>query len=94
MHGEAAKSSFIFFGIVHGKTHFPLDILVEDVLSNSETTRELQLTKEHIGVLLTMVDHASSIEKQRSMPSVESCVKYRIIHSSHPRRWESSWTLN
>jgi len=68
--------------MVHGKTHFPSDILVEDVLSNPETTRELQLTKEQIGVLLKMVDHASSIEKQRSMPRYGWETRDKIIRPS------------
>jgi HEPN domain-containing protein len=46
------KSVLYFFGLVHGKTHFPSDILVGEVLNNPETTREMTLSKEQIGFLV------------------------------------------
>jgi len=71
-----------FFGVVQGKTHFPSDILVGDVLNNPETLRELTLSKEAIGFLLSMADNAASIEKQRSMPRYGWETRDRIIKPS------------
>ncbi len=76
------KSILYFFGIVHGKTHFPSDILAGEILSNPETTRDLSLSKEQIGFLLAMADNAASIEKQRSMPRYGWETKDRIIKPS------------
>jgi HEPN domain-containing protein len=76
------KSVLYFFGLVHGKTHFPSDILVGEVLNNPETTREMTLSKEQIGFLLSMADNAASIEKQRSMPRYGWETRDRIIKPS------------
>ena len=45
-------------------------------------TRELQLDKEKIELLLKMVDNASSLEKQRSMPRYGWETRDRIIKPS------------
>lgn len=76
------KSVLYFFGVVQGKTHFPSDILVGDILNNPETLRELTLSKAAIGFLLSMADNAASIEKQRSMPRYGWETKDRIIKPS------------
>ena len=76
------KAVLYFFGIIHEKTHFPSDILAEDILNNPEMTRELQLDKAQIELLLKMVDNASSLEKQRSMPRYGWETRDRIIKPS------------
>ena len=76
------KAVLYFFGIIHEKTHFPSDILAEDILNNPEMTREFQLDKEKIELLLKMVDNASSLEKHRSMPRYGWETKDRIIKPS------------
>ena len=76
------KAVLYFFGIIHEKTHFPSDVLAEDILNNPEMTRELQLDKEKIELLLKMVDNASSLEKQRSMPRYGWETRDRIIKPS------------
>ena len=76
------KAVLYFFGIIHEKTHFPSDVLAEDILNNPEVTREMQLNKEQIELLLKMVDGASSIEKQRSMPRYGWETRDRIIKPS------------
>jgi len=82
MHRETAESSFIFFGIIHEKTHFPSEILAEDILNNPEMIRELQLNKDQIKFLLKMVDNASSLEEQRSMPRYGWETRDKIIKPS------------
>jgi len=76
------KAVLYFFGIIHEKTHFPSDILAEDILNNPEMTHELQLGKEQIELLLKMIDNASSLEKQRSMPRYGWETRDRIIKPS------------
>lgn len=76
------KAVLYFFGMIHEKTHFPSDILTEDILNNPEMTLELQLDKEQIKLLLKMVDNASSLEKQRSMPRYGWETRDRIIKPS------------
>jgi HEPN domain-containing protein len=76
------KAVLYFFGIIHEKTHFPSDILSEDILNNPEMTLELQLDKEQIKLLLKMVDNASSLEEQRSMPRYGWETRDRIIKPS------------
>ena len=66
----------------HGKTHFPSDLLVGEVLNNPETTRDLTLSRDQIGFLLAMADNAASIEKQRSMPRYGWETRDRIIKPS------------
>ncbi|MCD6206389.1 MAG: HEPN domain-containing protein [Methanosarcinales archaeon] len=50
------KAVLYFFGIIHEKTHFPSDILAEDILNNPEMTHELQLDKEQIELLLEKME--------------------------------------
>ena len=76
------KAVLYFFGIIHKKTHFPAGILAEDILNNPEMTLELQLDKEQIKLLLKMVDNASSLEEQRSMPRYGWETRDRIIKPS------------
>ena len=76
------KAVLYFFGIIHEKTHFPSDILAEDILNDPVMTRELQLDKAQIKLLLKMVDNASSLEKQRSMPRYGWETRDRIIKPS------------
>ena len=76
------KSVLYFFGVFHEKTHFPSDLLVEEVLNNPETTRDLTLSRDQIGFLLAMADNAASIEKQRSMPRYGWETRDRIIKPS------------
>lgn len=79
---KALKALLSFFGIVHGKTHFPSDILGENILSDPEITSRFQLTKEHIQLMLKMTELASIIEGQRSMPRYGWETKDRIIKPS------------
>ncbi|MDD1760059.1 MAG: HEPN domain-containing protein [Methanothrix sp.] len=76
------KSILYYFGIFHEKTHFPSDVLIEDILNSPDTTRGLILTKDQIGFLLSMADNAASIEKQRSMPRYGWETRDRIIKPS------------
>jgi len=62
------KAVLYFFGIIHEKTHFPSDILAEDILNNPEMTLELQLNKDQIKFLLKMVDNASSLDSSSECP--------------------------
>ncbi len=79
---KALKALLAFFGIIHEKTHFPADILGENILNNPEVTSKFQLTKEHIQILLKMTEIASIIEGQRSMPRYGWETKDRIIKPS------------
>ncbi|NJD51534.1 MAG: HEPN domain-containing protein [Candidatus Methanoperedens sp.] len=79
---KALKALLSFFGVVHEKTHFPSDILGEDILSDPEITSRFQLTKEHIQLMLKMTELASIIEGQRSMPRYGWETKDRIIRPS------------
>lgn len=76
------KAVLYFFGIIHEKTHFPSDILAGDILNNPAMTLELQLDKEQIKLLLKMIDNASSLEEQRSMPRYGWETRDRIIKPS------------
>lgn len=76
------KSVLYFFGIFHEKTHFPSDLLIEEVLNSPGATRGLSLSRDQIGFLLAMADNAASIEKQRSMPRYGWETRERIIKPS------------
>lgn len=79
---KALKALLAFFGVVHEKTHFPSDILGENILNSPEITSRFQLTKEHVQLLLKMTEIASIMEGQRSMPRYGWETKDRIIKPS------------
>jgi HEPN domain-containing protein len=64
---KTLKALLSFFGIAHEKTHFPSDILGENILNDPEITSKLQLNKEQIQLMLKMTELASIIEGQRTM---------------------------
>ncbi len=79
---KALKALLSFFGISHEKTHFPSDILGENILNDPEITSTLQLNKEQIQMMLKMTELASIIEGQRTMPRYGWETRDRIIKPS------------
>lgn len=79
---KVLKGILSFFGIIHEKTHFPSDVLSGDILNNPSVTSKFNLTVDHIKLLLNIVENASCIEEQRSMPRYGWETKDRIIKPS------------
>ncbi len=79
---KALKALLSFFGIAHEKTHFPSDILGENILTDPEISSKFQLEKEQIQWMLKMTELASIIEGQRTMPRYGWETRDRIIKPS------------
>ncbi|MGQ9722056.1 MAG: HEPN domain-containing protein [Candidatus Jordarchaeum sp.] len=66
--GNACKAVLSILGIEFERTHFPSHIISENVLSDVNTVKRLNLNRRQIELLVTLVAYASPLEEQRAMP--------------------------
>ena len=79
---------------VHRKTDSEIEQLVVNVRKSLMEGKNEDTKYRCIGAVEVQFRMHELGYSEDETPSVESCVKYRIMHSSFPRRWESSWTPN
>jgi HEPN domain-containing protein len=65
---NACKAVLSILGVEFERTHFPSHIISENILSDANTVKRLNLSRSQIELLVRLVVYASPLEEQRTMP--------------------------